>query len=96
MCQTSIPRRKIAHSLFVSTKDGGEGGIRTRVGVISPQTAFEAAPLRPLRYLSELVCQTKMALISNAGQLFLRFVLKKSLRSWQLSSSRTPESTLIR
>jgi hypothetical protein len=31
---------------------GGEGGIRTRVGVISPQTAFEAAPLRPLRYLS--------------------------------------------
>ena len=33
-------------------EDGGEGGIRTRVGVFSPQTAFEAAPLRPLRYLS--------------------------------------------
>jgi hypothetical protein len=33
---------------------GGEGGIRTRVRVISPQTAFEAAPLRPLRYLSEI------------------------------------------
>ena len=32
--------------------NGGEGGIRTRVGVFSPQTAFEAAPLRPLRYLS--------------------------------------------
>ena len=38
--------------LFVKTRDGGEGGIRTRVGVFSPQTAFEAAPLRPLRYLS--------------------------------------------
>ena len=24
---------------------GGEGGIRTRVGVINPLTAFEAAPL---------------------------------------------------
>ena len=34
---------------------GGEGGIRTRVGVFSPQTAFEAAPLRPLRYLSGVV-----------------------------------------
>src|SRR6185295_2073986 len=30
---------------------GGEGGIRTHVG-IAPQPAFEAGPLRPLRYLS--------------------------------------------
>ena len=30
---------------------GGEGGIRTHVGV-APQPAFEAGPLRPLRYLS--------------------------------------------
>jgi hypothetical protein len=31
--------------------DGGEGGIRTHVPV-TRQAAFEAAPLRPLRYLS--------------------------------------------
>jgi hypothetical protein len=31
---------------------GGEGGIRTHVGV-APQPAFEAGPLRPLRYLSD-------------------------------------------
>jgi hypothetical protein len=30
---------------------GGEGGIRTHVTLAS-QTAFEAVPLRPLRYLS--------------------------------------------
>jgi hypothetical protein len=33
---------------------GGEGGIRTHVGV-APQPAFEAGPLRPLRYLSRIV-----------------------------------------
>ena len=33
---------------------GGEGGIRTHVGLIRPQPAFEAGPLRPLRYLSAL------------------------------------------
>ena len=34
-----------------SRQAGGEGGIRTHVGV-APQPAFEAGPLRPLRYLS--------------------------------------------
>src|SRR5262245_46201060 len=50
---------------------GGEGGIRTRVRVISPQTAFEAAPLRPLRYLSEVGslgekfgCRSKLTCVS--------------------------------
>ncbi len=33
------------------SKVGGEGGIRTPVR-ITPQDAFEAPPLRPLRYLS--------------------------------------------
>jgi hypothetical protein len=33
-------------------KDGGEGGIRTPVP-ITRQDAFEAPPLRPLRYLSK-------------------------------------------
>ena len=32
-------------------KDGGEGGIRTHVP-LTGQDAFEAPPLRPLRYLS--------------------------------------------
>ena len=34
---------------------GGEGGIRTHVPV-TRQDAFEAPPLRPLRYLSQVVC----------------------------------------
>src|SRR5437762_304740 len=34
-----------------SRKSGGEGGIRTHVPV-TRQDAFEASPLRPLRYLS--------------------------------------------
>jgi hypothetical protein len=36
-------------------KNGGEGGIRTPVPV-TRQDAFEAPPLRPLRYLSGSVC----------------------------------------
>src|SRR5262245_20011749 len=36
------------------SSDGGEGGIRTHVPV-SRQIAFEAIPVRPLRYLSALV-----------------------------------------
>ena len=44
---------------------GGEGGIRTRVGVISPQTAFEAAPLRPLRYLSAKKWEYRVAQSPN-------------------------------
>ena len=32
--------------------NGGEGGIRTHVPVISRQPDFESGPLRPLRYLS--------------------------------------------
>ncbi len=41
---------------FLAGRDsshGGEGGIRTHVGV-APQPAFEAGPLRPLRYLSSV------------------------------------------
>ena len=37
--------------LFIAIKYGGEGGIRTHVPV-TRQDAFEAPPLRPLRYLS--------------------------------------------
>ena len=37
--------------LVAASRRGGEGGIRTHVGV-APQPAFEAGPLRPLRYLS--------------------------------------------
>ena len=40
-------------SLFSMACDGGEGGIRTHVPV-TRQDAFEAPPLRPLRYLSVL------------------------------------------
>ena len=36
---------------YVDDIVGGEGGIRTHVPV-TRQTAFEAVPLRPLRYLS--------------------------------------------
>ena len=45
------------------TKVGGEGGIRTHVPV-TRQDAFEAPPLRPLRYLSGLVgsCRWKLQL----------------------------------
>ena len=38
---------------ILKPKDGGEGGIRTHVPV-TRQIAFEAIPLRPLRYLSAL------------------------------------------
>ena len=38
-------------SLFYKDLFGGEGGIRTHVPV-TRQDAFEAPPLRPLRYLS--------------------------------------------
>ena len=38
--------------LFSCTYGGGEGGIRTHVPV-TRQHAFEARPLRPLRYLSD-------------------------------------------
>ena len=41
--------RRIA--LFIECFDGGEGGIRTHVP-LTGQDAFEAPPLRPLRYLS--------------------------------------------
>src|SRR5207244_1613199 len=37
---------------------GGEGGIRTHVPV-TRQDAFEASPLRPLRYLSERQMRVK-------------------------------------
>ena len=39
-------------------KDGGEGGIRTHVP-LTGQDAFEAPPLRPLRYLSVEESQAK-------------------------------------
>ena len=41
----------VARSHFRRAKDGGEGGIRTHVP-LTRQDAFEAPPLRPLRYLS--------------------------------------------
>ena len=40
--------------------DGGEGGIRTHVP-LSRQIAFEAIPVRPLRYLSALARATALA-----------------------------------
>jgi hypothetical protein len=39
------------HSSANLNEDGGEGGIRTPVP-LTGQDAFEAPPLRPLRYLS--------------------------------------------
>ena len=45
-----VPRR-CGNRQPASVRDGGEGGIRTHVPV-SRQDAFEAPPLRPLRYLS--------------------------------------------
>ena len=38
-------------AIFNKRVNGGEGGIRTHVPV-TRQDAFEAPPLRPLRYLS--------------------------------------------
>src|SRR3954451_17764567 len=44
-------RSKLLRRNNLSRKNGGEGGIRTPVPV-TRQDAFEAPPLRPLRYLS--------------------------------------------
>ena len=49
-CQNGDATRK-RPALGGPSKDGGEGGIRTPVPV-TRQDAFEAPPLRPLRYLS--------------------------------------------
>ena len=43
---------------------GGEGGIRTHVGV-APQPAFEAGPLRPLRYLSLPEVVTRLGAVTK-------------------------------
>ena len=78
---------------------GGEGGIRTRVGVISPQTAFEAAPLRPLRYLSEKqqrrIGQPGRQRASRVYDLIL-FNRKNSFSNLLQSSSRIPAMTSTR
>src|SRR5262245_29595299 len=48
--------------------NGGEGGIRTHVEV-APQPAFEAGPLRPLRYLSvHSLSQGRRACYQNTGR----------------------------
>src|SRR5690349_8954217 len=66
-------------------KDGGEGGIRTPVPV-TRQDAFEAPPLRPLRYLSDTL-------------LYEFFSLRSRKNSWissRHSASSTPRVTTIR
>src|SRR5688572_32428776 len=46
-----LANRSRERSERLAKEDGGEGGIRTPVPV-TRQDAFEAPPLRPLRYLS--------------------------------------------
>ena len=41
----SLADRVLRHTSSEHGINGGEGGIRTRVGVTNPLTAFEAAPL---------------------------------------------------
>src|SRR5438094_5733574 len=48
----------------VGLKIGGEGGIRTHVPV-TRQDAFEAPPLRPLRYLSGLAACDRSLIIPS-------------------------------
>src|ERR1700674_5888623 len=67
---------------------GGEGGIRTHVPV-TRQHAFEARPLRPLRYLSASVTSVKRTLHYSAHL----FSLKNACISARHSSSRTPLTT---
>jgi hypothetical protein len=51
---SSEPSRRSSRRIHARAKeDGGEGGIRTPVPV-TRQDAFEAPPLRPLRYLSNI------------------------------------------
>ena len=52
--------RKILEFNILPSIDGGEGGIRTHVPV-SRQDAFEAPPLRPLRYLSATLWYAQVA-----------------------------------
>jgi hypothetical protein len=65
-CTSSIATpTKAGKSLFLSILGfGGEGGIRTHVPV-TRQAAFEAAPLRPLRYLS---ASGLVLLLADAGR----------------------------
>ena len=53
-CTRARARIKVCVILLLRNLVGGEGGIRTHVPV-TRQDAFEAPPLRPLRYLSGLV-----------------------------------------
>ena len=75
---------------------GGEGGIRTRVGVFSPQTAFEAAPLRPLRYLSGVV-SVKVAGCQNDSSLPTASLkkLSKQCRCFLFHNARDYFETMI-
>src|SRR5436190_10566831 len=68
-----------------SEEDGGEGGIRTPVPV-TRQDAFEAPPLRPLRYLSVL-------LLHFASE---RRCWKNRCMTARHSSSRRPPVAVIR
>src|SRR5262245_40745304 len=52
-------------------KVGGEGGIRTHVP-LTGQDAFEAPPLRPLRYLSGRVRQVRLKPDATYGQVRLK------------------------
>src|SRR2546428_3108787 len=48
-----------AFRMAIGAKAGGEGGIRTHVP-LTGQDAFEAPPLRPLRYLSVRLAEPKL------------------------------------
>src|SRR6187397_3432676 len=57
----SVTRRIACHERGrdAAESNGGEGGIRTHVPV-TRQDAFEAPPLRPLRYLSDRVTGARL------------------------------------
>ena len=73
----------------------GEGGIRTRVGVISPQTAFEAAPLRPLRYLSGVVSETLKVVKQSSTPATRLKKLSKQSRCFLFHNSRNHLEMMI-
>ncbi len=58
---------------------GGEGGIRTHVPV-TRQDAFEASPLRPLRYLSARRCPPVLRLMGRGGPLIIAGPTQACLR----------------
>ena len=71
-------------------KDGGEGGIRTHVP-LARQDAFEAPPLRPLRYLSaEVCCPPELKLRPTAALSKERLQLCAAFRSENAAHHRKP------